>query len=244
MPPVTRIFTNRLAAFVAIAAIGFTTACGEIRTVALQPLPFENASGPIPGDVEVCIQKKLRARRWNAGETGYRIELGSRATLNFERLAKASFRDAVVVFDEQCGERTDHPWITASIVSAKRDWDGLQGWITPTPVDTELTLSIELHQNDGAEIWSTRATGTHSTRSTAMEHGYDVVTHSVFFPLLAFRSSELARRARRDFGIVLASAFEQVHDRMMKSPSVRAAFEPDVQTEVSDAADPRTGTDG
>lgn len=192
----------------ALLLIALASGCGrQLRSVELEPMSFVSPHPPIAGAVEVCVRKKLHARHWNVAEHPYRIELGKRAALNFERMVRAAFRDVIVAYTEDCGSLSDRPWIEATIVSANRDWDGLEGLIDPEPVDTALTLALALQADDGSPIWSTEITARH--RAT----DFGLVGPTI-----------RSQRGSRDFGIVLSSALDQGFEALVTSREVRAAF--------------------
>ena len=94
--------------------------------------------------------------------------------------------------------------MTAEIVSANRDWDGIVGIVDQEPVDTGITLRVALYSKAAGEIWSTSVQAT--TRAPAPGFG----------PRLY--------GGARDFGVVLEDALRQAYASLMTSPEVRAAF--------------------
>lgn len=185
-----------------------TLACDSrrpARTVALGAMQFTSEAQPIAADIELCLPARLRKRQWNVEEHPYRVDLGMRAASNFEALARAVFRDVVVDFDEPCGDKTDRPWLTAEIVSANRDWDGIAGVLDPEPVDTALTMEFALYSDDGEEIWSTRTKQRH--RSSGQ--------------VIGRRSTA----GTTDFGIVLEKALNEGYARILASEEIRNAIE-------------------
>ena len=198
-----------LACLALLAAIGCTR---EILTVELPMMNFANPAPPIAGSVEVCVPSKLYKRQWNVRDHPYRIELGKRAALNFERMAKTAFREAVAVYGDDCGSTSDTPWIEAAIVSANRDWDGMEGVINPEPVDTALTMSFDLFADDGSPIWSTSVKAEHRVVDPAPP------------PRALGGAMVRSRRGRRDFGVVLGKALDEAYAQLITSTDVRAAF--------------------
>lgn len=205
----TRNRVHRVAACMLVLILG---ACARpLVDVTLPPVDFE---GPekLATDVEVCVPKKLHARVYDISKHPYRVDLGQKAALALERLARSAFQDVVVDYPmgDRCGGRTDRPWFTAEIVSAKRDWDGIvtgDGFAAisdPEPVDTALTMRFELHADDDTELWSYETTTSHRSPGSVVER----------------RRSQ----GSRDFGVVLANALEAGHAALLAAPELRAAF--------------------
>lgn len=208
-----RLLTTALPWLLACLALLAATACTrEIRSVELPMMTFANPAPPIDGSVEVCVPSKLYKRQWNVRDHPYRIELGKRAALNFERMAKTAFREAVAVYGDDCGATSDTPWIEAAIVSANRDWDGIEGVINPEPVDTALTMSFALYADDGTPIWSTSIKAEHRVVDPAPP------------PRAIGGALVRSRRGSRDFGIVLGKALDDAYAQLITSTDVRAAF--------------------
>ena len=212
-------------------AVAFQTGCGRpLRGVELAPLSFSSPLPPIAGGVEACIDKPLRARHWNVETHPYRVELGKRAALGFERMVKASFREVVVDYSDVCGHGGERPWIQARILAANRDWDGVDGLVDSAPVDTAMTMQFEFHAPSGETVWEKRVEASHRTPGFIGTR----VTRAV--------------RGSEDFGFVLARALEQGHAALVAAPEVRAFYddaslEPDADTtdatgaeDVEDAA--------
>ncbi len=202
-----------------------TSACARpIVGVELEAMSFMSPLPPIAGAVEVCIDKKLRSRHWNVDDHPYRVELGKRAAINFERMAKAAFRDVIVDYSDVCGRLSARPWFEARIISANRDWDGVEGIIDPEPVDTALTMLFSLHANDGVPVWSQQIKAEHRA------------------PGFVGTPVTRSQKGRRDFGVVLAEAFQQGYAALLADPDVRAYFADDgvarVRATGSDVAAP------
>lgn len=213
-----------LAGLVLLGALG----CARMLSpVDLPTMTFLSETPKIAGRVEVCVKPELYKRRWNVEEHPYRIELGKRAALNFERMAKSAFREAVAVYAESCGAASDTAWIESKIISANRDWDGIEGWFAwfeQEPVDTAITMSFTLYADDGQPIWSTRIKSEHRSVDS--------------IPL----TNRLRRnRGARDFGIVLAKTLDQAYVELLASDDVRAAFG-DTQLTDPPEADAEAGT--
>ena len=123
-------------------------------------------------------------------------------------MAKTAFREADTVYTDDCGARSDPPWIEATIVSANRDYDGFEGGLLEQePVDTALTMAFALHADDGSEIWSTTVKAVHRTVDPA--------------PL---NVRVRRHRGSRDFGAVLRKALDEGYAQLIASEQVRAAF--------------------
>ena len=123
---------------------------------------------------------------------------------------RASFEEARATYTSDCSADRDLPWIEAWIVSANRDWDGIEGVINPEPVDTALTMTFALHAVDGEKIWSTTVTAKHRV---------------VDPPPPPFARTIRSLRGSRDFGVVLRDALDQGYEALITSEIVRAAFD-------------------
>ncbi|MCR9096195.1 MAG: hypothetical protein NXI30_18365 [bacterium] len=207
-PLLTTALPRLLACLALLATMGCTR---EILSVELPTMTFVNPAPPIDGSVEICVPSKLYKRQWNVPDHPYRIELGKRAALNFERMAKTAFREAVAVYGDGCGSTNGLPWIEAIIVSANRDWDGIVGVIDPEPVDTALTMSFALFADDGSPIWSTSVKAEHRVVDSAL-------------PIFLGGTLVRSRRGSRDFGAVLGKALDDAYEQLITSTDVRAAF--------------------
>lgn len=207
----TRSFGERTALPAALACLLVLMAAGcarMIETVDLPTMTFESAAPPIDASVEICVRPRLHKRQWNVRDHPYVVELGKRAAINFERMAKTAFREADTVYTDDCGARSDTPWIEATIVSANRDYDGFEGGLLEQePVDTALTMAFALHADDGSEIWSTTVKAVHRTVDPA--------------PL---NVRVRRHRGSRDFGAVLRKALDEGYAQLVTSEQVRAAF--------------------
>ncbi len=183
-----------------------------ISTVELPPMSFSHESAPIDGTIELCLTPKLRMRQWNVASHPFKIDLGSRAALNLEILAKSAFREVIVSFDRTCGSATDHPWLSATILAANRDWDSL--WSTEQ--NTTITMEFELAGSDAGRIWSTTTRG-------------DVTTSPPTYTQRRVRAAE-------DFGEALGVALEQGFDELLESEEVRDLFRAGPSEESAEAS--------
>ena len=193
-----------------LVVLAITSGCARpIVGVELQAMSFMSPLPPITGSVEVCINKKLRSRHWNVDKHPYRVELGKRAAINFERMVKAAFRDVIVDYSDACGRLSARPWFEARIISANRDWDGVEGIVDPEPVDTALTMLFRLYANDGVLVWSKEIEAEHRAPG--------------FVATPVIRS----QKGSRDFGVVLADALQQGYEALLADRDVRAYFADD-----------------
>lgn len=188
-------------------AIGFaalvvaTTGCGRtVTAVELDPIVYAHEDAPVPGAIELCLTRELRMRQWNVRNHGYLIELGDRAALNVERLTKAAFASVVVSFEEPCGQATDRPWLSVTILAANREADSI--WSRSQ--ETSITMELELASDDGEPIWATRTRGT-VTKTPA---------------------SFIRRRTRaaEDFGEALREALDVAFQEIVQSEEIRRAL--------------------
>lgn len=188
-------------------AIGFaalvvaTTGCGRtVTAVELDPIVYAHADAPVPGAIELCLTRELRMRQWNVRNHGYLIELGDRAALNAERLAKAAFASVVVSFEEPCGQATDRPWLSVTILAANREADSI--WSRTQ--ETAITLDLELVSDDGERIWATQTRGTVTKKPAA------------------FTRRKL--RAAKDFGEAMREALDVAFGEIVQSQEIRRAL--------------------
>jgi len=181
---------------VVVAAAG----CGRtVTAVDLDPILFAHEDAPIPGAIELCLTRELRMRQWNVRNHPYVIELGDRAALNVERLAKAAFESVVVSFEEPCGQATDRPRLTARILAANRDADSI--WSRSQ--ETTITMDFELVSDDGAPIWSTRTRGAISKAPSGL--------------------TRRKIRAAEDFGEAMQEALDAAFVEIVQSQEIRRA---------------------
>ncbi|MEM9175611.1 MAG: hypothetical protein AAGC67_10285 [Myxococcota bacterium] len=220
-----------------LAGVALATATGctrELRAVDLETMTFEDSVPPIDASVEVCIRSNLHKRQWSVEGPPYRIALGKRAALHFERMAKQAFREAVAVYTDACGATSETPWVEATIVSANRDYDGIEGFPLfgyfvelfsgADPVDTALTMSFALHADDGSEIWSTEVKSEHRVVDTPPP------------PIPTVGARVRARRGSRDFAVVLRDALDRGYQALISSETVRRAFDDDGLERAREAA--------
>lgn len=177
-----------------------TQGCGRPLTqVTLEPMHYGHKAAPIEGAIELCLTRALRMRQWNVSEHPVKIDLGERAALNLERLAKSAFRRVAVSFVEPCGQDSGLPWLQASILAANREPDSLFGGDQAT----SLTMQFELYARDGELAWSTTTQG-EVTSGRSWLHRRKV-------------------RAAEDFGRALAIALEAGFQELVEAGAVRSA---------------------
>lgn len=208
------------ACLVAISAIG----CGRpLSVVELAPMTFVHKAAPIDGTIELCLSPKLRMRQWNVEDHPFKIDLGSRAALNVEILAKSAFSDVIVSFDKVCGSASDSPWLAATILAANREWDTM--WSRQQ--STTITMEFDLFDNDRNIIWSTTTRGELTTAPAGF--------------------TKRRTRAAQAFGKALEIALQQAFDELIESEDVRHAFgapEIDPALEEAPADPPEASSDG
>lgn len=203
--PVSRVSASATVISIALAAAALaisSSGCGGgriVTAVELDPIAFENEAAPIPGAIELCITRELRRRQWNVRNHGHIIELGSRAALNVERLAKAAFESVAVSFDEACGTSTQRPRLSAVILSANREPDSL--WARTQ--ETSITMQFELVAADGTPIWSAETLG-RVTKTPAPWTRRKI-------------------RAAEDFGDAMRLALERSFEEILASQEIRRA---------------------
>ncbi|MBJ20950.1 MAG: hypothetical protein GY910_03375 [bacterium] len=190
---------------IALVIVLSTLGCGSvlartISTVELEPMRFEHPGAPIDGTIELCLSPKLRMRQWNIANHPYKIALGSRTALNVEILAKSAFREVIVSFDGACGTATHHPWLSATILAANRDWDSLLS----AEQNTTITMEFELADDDAHPIWSATTRGNISSPSSL--------------------PTRRRTRAAQDFGEAIALALQRAFKELVESEEVRSAF--------------------
>ena len=208
---------------------------GCAAPVLVEPSPgvltFENPLEPVDAAVEVCIPVALRKRQWNVPPRGFRVALGPRAAVNFERLVKAAFSDVTVTFDSECGARTELPWMELVIASAKRDRTG------PTDdglVHTEITLETTLRNDANEPIWQWDVTS-----QVAHEPGpgdgvpyLDERMPIFLFPVGAVTIG-VRERAAEAFGEALDQGLRQTFDALVAAPEIRNQLEPRPENDPS-----------
>ncbi len=178
-----------------------TTGCGRtVTAVDLDPILFAHEGAPIPGAIELCLTRELRMRQWNVRNHPFVIELGDRAALNVERLAKAAFDSVVVSFDEPCGQATDRPWLSVVILAANREADSI--WARSQ--ETTITMNFELASDEGSRIWATQTRG--------------VVTQKP----AAFTRRKI--RAAEAFGGAMRQALDLAFEEIVRSEKIRLAL--------------------
>jgi hypothetical protein len=188
-----------------LACLGLGCQANPMTPVQLEAIVYEHRIQQIAGTVEVCLPPSLRLRRWDVRGHRYSVDLGDRAALNLERLAKAAFRDVVVSFDEACGSSSDLTWMTARIVSANRDLQANREGNR----NTSITMEFELVGDDGQPIWSS------TTKGEVLNGGNNIFFFRMFFQ---------KRDGASDFGEALRIALELGFDELVESDAVRRSF--------------------
>ena len=191
---------EKIALLAGLFLIGVLGCARPLTYVDLAPMSFEDESAPINGTIELCLSRKIRKRQWNVKDHPYKIELGGRAAQNIEIMAKSAFREVLVSFDDTCGSATHYRWLDVRIVAANRDWDSL--WATEQ--NTTITLSLDLFEDDGREIWSTTTRG-------------DVKSKPAWF-------TRRRTRGAKDFGQAISLALQQGFEELIASEEIRSAF--------------------
>jgi hypothetical protein len=192
---------RRACAVAGIAIVAASTGCGRtVTAVDLDPLVFAHEDAPVPGAIELCLTRALRMRQWNVRNHPYLIELGDRAALNVERLAKAAFDSVVVSFEEPCGQETNRPWLSAKILAANREADSL--WARNQ--ETTITLDFELVSDAGTQIWETRVRGSVTKKPAAL--------------------TRRKIRAAEDFGEAMQQALDEAFREIVESEAIRRAL--------------------
>ena len=192
----------RVLATVLAVCVAASAGCGgrTVTAVELEPIVFSHEDAPIPGTIELCLARELRMRQWNVRSQPYVIELGDRAALNVERLAKAAFESVVVSFEEPCGGATQGPWLSATILAANRETDSI--WSRSQ--ETTITLDLELVSESGAQIWNTRTRGVVTKEPAAL--------------------TRRRIRAAQDFGEAIQRALETAFQEIIESEAIRRTF--------------------
>lgn len=198
----------------ALTAVLATTACAANRPLATAIVPaveFEGDAPAIGSPIELCLSPALRQRQWNAERHPFRVELGPRAALVFERLAKTRFRSVEVTFDRDCGAQTGLPVLEARIPGAHREpYEDVVDPLQYTAVELETTLRTR----SGEVLWQTREDGVVGRPlpldGNAFFDGWSKGS-VIFFPidlLAAIEERQRLEQARVDFGDALVAAFE------------------------------------
>lgn len=212
-----------------------TSELGAIRrraVITLAPIVFENPLEPVEARVEVCVSKRLRDRQWNLPLRAFRIDLGQRTAVNFERLARAAFAEVVVAFEAECDGPAALPRMTMEVVSAKRDPSGR---LTDGRVHTEVTLRTLLHDSAGELVWQHETRGA-VDREPRFGDGIPYADDSIgLFELLVFApvalpalalQSPMLDRAAEDFADAVEAGLQQTFQALVAAAEIRNALEP------------------
>ena len=201
---------------------GLATGRG-LRTVELVPLDFSSDIQTINGSIELCLSPELRNRPWNVGGHPFRVGLGSRASLNVERLTKATFSDVSVILDRNCPSGAGIPTIDIRIRSANRDpYREVEGGLQ----NTSITLEATLFDSDGAIVWTHRQ----QALSEAPRAG-----RTLFSSLTRNRH----RHAAREFGQAVEKALRGLQESILNSNKVREIYAPRDQSPTTELAPPQ-----
>lgn len=120
----------------------------------MPPLAFDAAERRIEGRIGLCLTPRLRQRQWNVRCHPFQIDLGSRAALPVERMAKAAFQHVEVAFEKDCARRRPDLWLEVRIEEAHRD---RRDEIGPGEKQTTaVVLSATLREGSGERIWWTK----------------------------------------------------------------------------------------
>jgi hypothetical protein len=182
-----------------------------IATVKLESVEFPESPPRIEAPIELCLDAELRQRQWNVSEHPFRVELGSRAALHFERLIKRHFSNVLVTFGPQCGSTSARPWITGRIVSANRE---LYNEVEDETQYTAIVLETILRSNDDEIIWQDVQDGVVGRPPALGGHALFAGWQKgsiLFFPidvLAAFEDRPRHTRACEDFGLALGLALQ------------------------------------
>lgn len=217
---------------------------GPIRTAEIEPMRFDSDRVPIDAAVELCLPPVLRTRQWDVEDYPFRVDLGTRASQNFERLVKSAFREVKVTLDASCGSTTDLPWITAKIVSANRE--------TPSEVTGEFQYSATkilatLHGKDDDPIWeytadavvgrrpawgNSRIAKWFATADLAFESRTKVY-HLTLLPPTLYLHSLRHRDAAQSFAEAMEFALDEIWGELISSDIVRSTLE-EAQDEINE----------
>ena len=222
---------KRISLLVAVASLALVagTGCGRaLKSVSLEHLELKEPSHVIDVPIELCLPPALRNRQWNVAEHPFRLDLGSRASLNFERMVKRVFSDVDVTLSTACGSRTGLPWITARIVAANRELytevqDGVQ--------HTSLRLDTEIRAPGGSRIWRSDQTavierapalrGSGPFRSSESSEARD----GLFSPFLGWAGTSVRHdRAAEDFGAALEQALRKTYEALQDHEALESAL--------------------
>ena len=174
----------------------------------LDPMHFTNDRPPIDGAITVCLTPKLRRRTWNVRDHPFTVQLGQRASVNFESMTKAAFREVTTNLDAGCGKPSARPRITARIDSANRvlNFDAGRDQVTV------VTMTFSIYGADNKRLWRETTVG-------------EVITDPVF---LIQRHKDAAHA----MGQAIRKAINLAYPALLDSKVLRQAFEPATFREV------------
>ena len=206
----------------AMAALG----CGSARpvaTVELDTLTLSEAPPQLTAPVELCLDATLRQRQWNVAEHAFRVELGSRAALHFERLIKRHFANVLVTFGPECGRSSGRPWISGRIVSAHRE---LYNEVEDDTQYTAIVFETTLHAQGDEILWQATRDGVVGRPPALGGHALFAGWQKgsiLFFPidvLAAFEDRPRHTRACEDFGSALGLALQNTDLALTEATSL------------------------
>jgi len=194
---------------------GLATGRGILRAE-LAPMRFipARAAGSelavIKGRVELCLTPQLRARQWNVPGHPFRIDLGSAASLNVERLTKSAFAHVKVSLGRDCPTTRGLPAFDVRIRSANRDpyWS-----VADKQQRTSVTLVATFYDADGRTVWRHAEQGD----SNAPRERRMVLSPSGL-------TSRRHHHAAREFGFALQSALARLHTALLESEEIRDVY--------------------
>jgi hypothetical protein len=191
-----------------------------LATAELDTVEYAKAPPRIDAAVELCLTPELRLRQWNVAEHPFRVELGPRASIHFERLIKQRFADVRVTFGPDCGSTTSRPWITGRIVSAHRE---LYQEVEDDLQYTAIVFETTLHKDSGELVWEATLDGVVGRPPALGGHALFAGWQKgsvIFFPidvLATFEDRPRHARAVEDFGAALALALQQTDRALLEA---------------------------
>jgi hypothetical protein len=177
--------------------------CGRpIKRAELPLMSFASQHPPIDGAITVCLTPDLRRRSWNVRDHPFRVGLGERASINFEHMVKAAFREVATNLEEDCGKPPAQPRIEARIDLANRELDSE----ADRDQVTVITMSFELYGADNRLVWRETTRG------------------EVIAKRAGFGSRARHRVAARHLGDAMGKAIDLAYFALIESEEVREAF--------------------
>lgn len=213
-----------------VLALGLLAAFGAGCSANTKPIDgvvfpdtrFDAEVGRFATPIELCVPPALRKRQWNVEAHPFRIDLGPRAALHFERMVKARFREVEVTFDKACGATTGRPWITTKIVSAHREPYSDVNLANDPLQYTALETVTSIHAGSGETLWETAQDGVVGKPlplgGNAFFASWDKGS-IIFLPFDFLASLEDRPRmeaARRDFGEAMAAALVATNEALVR----------------------------